>query len=44
LEPLGFGSEITVVVVAVDVEEVKVVVADLLETLAEFISLRLLMR
>jgi hypothetical protein len=44
LEPITFGSVITVMVVAKDVEEVKVVVADLLITLAELISELLLMR
>jgi hypothetical protein len=38
LEPLKLGSAITVLVVDEDVEEVKVVVADLLKTLAEWIS------
>jgi hypothetical protein len=44
LEPLRFGSVIMVLVVAEDVEAVKVVVADLLRTLAELISALLLMR
>jgi hypothetical protein len=43
LEPLRFGS-VTVLVVAVDVEEVKVVVVDLRKTLAELISELSLMR
>jgi hypothetical protein len=38
LEPLQSGSVITVLVVDEDVEEVKVVVADLLKTLAEMIE------
>jgi hypothetical protein len=38
LEPLRARSVITVLVVDEDVEEVKVVVADLLKTLAELIS------
>jgi hypothetical protein len=38
LEPPKYGSVITVMVVDEDVEEVKVVVADLLKTLAELIS------
>jgi hypothetical protein len=38
LEPLRFGSVITVLVVDEDVGEVKVVVADLLRTHAELIS------
>jgi hypothetical protein len=44
LEPLRFGSIITVLVVAVDVEEVKVVVADLHQTLAELILALFVMR
>jgi hypothetical protein len=38
LEPLKSGSVITVLVVDENVEEVKVVVADLLQTVVEFIS------
>jgi hypothetical protein len=38
LEPIRLGSVIAVLVVAVDVEEVKVVMADLRKTLAELIS------
>jgi hypothetical protein len=44
LEPLRLGSVITVLVVAVDVEEAKVVVADLRKTLAELILALLLIR
>jgi hypothetical protein len=44
LEPLKSGSVITVLVVDEDVEEVKVVVADLLKALAELISALLLTR
>jgi hypothetical protein len=43
MEPLRSGSVITVLVVDADVEEVKVVVADLLKTLAELISTLLLL-
>jgi hypothetical protein len=44
VEPLKPGSVLMVLVVYVDVEEVKVVVANLLKTLAELISALLLMR
>jgi hypothetical protein len=44
LEPLKSGSVITVLVVDEDAEEVKVVVADLLKTMAELITLPSLTR